>query len=585
MRWVVILAWWTAAGQGWAGEEIPVGWQVGPGGLIGGGFCQAVTVHPGNFFPFVGGPGAAGLTGPDRQSEQQQARFAIGVEYMVPGFAEVYAKTGVRWAKPMGMGFSWGDIEPEPPVAGKHKYRWTDTDRLILEYQRAGFRHFHIYVKSMNRWASSKPLKPIGGGSSLPKPEYMEDYKAYLRALVQRYDTNHPDHAPGLLYPIEYWEIEAEWGTGFWQGSLAEYLQLLRIAYPTVKQANPRAKVILIGFFLAGLFEGHPDPKEIPATLAAMPPQRRRTTERYLAEMRQLLAHPELFDVVEFHSLSDWSEISGMARFLRQTMQQYGYEKPIWVGDVNYTASPMMFWGAPVPPYTEAQKSAIQTTLTALAQSRHPKHAEAIAWLRAEQAKGLVKKVVLAMAEGLAGINIGNMKDEGLFGIVPTITGTAAFQGLVESTGIPAKPAAPRPAYRALCLVVQKLGDFSDVKPLDLGRGVYAYKFIVRDRPVYVLWYDDGRRYLPGDPEPSTTVRLPLRRGQYLLTETPTRTHLPTLPGSLPSQPGVSSADPKVSEGPFAVRTVLPGADGYLKLSVTPTPVFLESKGPLNRLK
>jgi hypothetical protein len=75
----------------------------------------------------------------------------------------------------------------------------------------------------------------------------MEDYKAYLRALVQRYDTNHPDHAPGLRYPVEYWEIEAEWGTGFWQGSLEEYLELLRVAYSTIKQANPRAKVILIG--------------------------------------------------------------------------------------------------------------------------------------------------------------------------------------------------------------------------------------------------------------------------------------------------------------------------------------------------
>lgn len=522
-----------------------------------------------------------GLLGGAASTAAPREPFAIGVEYMVPGFAEVYAKTGVRWAKPMGMGFSWGDIEPEPPVAGKHKYRWTDTDRLILEYQRAGFRHFHIYVKSMNRWASSKPVKPIGGGSSLPKPEYMEDYKAYLRALVQRYDTNHPDHAPGLLYPIEYWEIEAEWGTGFWQGTLEEYLELLKVAYPTVKQANPRAKVILIGFFLAGLFEGHPDPKEIPAALAAMPAQRRRTTERYLAEMRQLLAHPELFDVVEFHSLSDWSEISGMARFLHQTMQQHGYEKPIWVGDVNYTASPMMFWGVPVPPYTDIQKPAIEATLKALAQPRDPRHAEAIAWLRAEQAKGLVKKVVLAMAEGLAGINIGNMKDEGLFAVVPAITGTAAFQGLIDTTGIPAKPATSRPAYHALCLVVQKLGDFSDVKPLDMGRGVYAYKFIVRDRPVYVLWYDDGRRYLPGQQEPSTTVKLPLLRGSYQLVETPTGLDSTSPQNGVPSKSGLSGAGSGAASdvSPFPARIVSPAADGYLKLTLTPKPIFLEPSG------
>jgi hypothetical protein len=448
----------------------------------------------------------------------QSSRFALGVEYMVPGFAEVYAKTGVTWAKAMGKGFAWGDIEPEPPVDGKHNYRWEPTDQLILEYQRAGFRHFHIYVKSMNRWASSKPVKLVVGGSSLPKPEYMEDYRAYLRALVQRYDT---------------------------------YLELLRVAYPTVKQANPRAKVILIGFFLAGVFEGHPDPKEILANLAAMPAKRRRTCEQYLAEMRQMLAHPELFDVVEFHSLSDWSEISGMARFLRQTMSQHGYEKPIWVGDVNYTASPLMFWGIPVPPYTEQQKPAIQNTLQALARPGDPRHTEAMAWLRAEQSWGLVKKSVLAMAEGLAGINIGNLKDEGLFGILPQITGTVAFQGLIETHGVPPKPGEPRPAYHALTLLAEKLGAFSVVESLPAGRGVYAYRFTVRRRPVYVLWFDDGRRYLPGDPEPAAQVKVPLPAGQYRLTETPT------------------------ARGPVTVRTVSVAQGGW-NADLSCMPIFLE---------
>jgi len=477
--------------------------------------------------------------------------FALGVEYMTPGFAEVFAQTGVTWAKAAATGCTWGDIEPQPPVNGKHSYRWEAADRLILEYQRAGFRHFHIYVRNKNPWACSKPVKPIGGGSSLPKPEHWEDYKAFLRAFVQRYDTHHPDHVPGLLYPVEYWEIEAEWGTGFWQGTLEEYLELLRVAYPTVKQANPRAKVILIGFFLAGVFEGHPDPQEIPATLARIPPPRRRVSEQYLADIRKLLAHPELFDVVEFHSLSDWSEISGMGRFLRQTMREYGYEKPIWVGDVNYTASPLMFWDIPVPPYTQQQKPAIEATLQALARPQHPQHAQAMRWLRAEQSKGLVKKAVLAMAEGLAGINIGNLADWGLFGILPQITGTVAFQGLVETQGVPPKPGEPRPAYHALALLVQKLGEFSAVRSLAVDRGVYAYEFTVRGQPVYVLWYDDGRRYLPGDKEPVAPVQVPLPAGRYRLTETPT------------------------GRGPMPVRTVSVPEGGW-RMELSSTPIFLE---------
>ncbi|MGQ9698166.1 MAG: hypothetical protein ACUVRO_09260 [Armatimonadota bacterium] len=357
-----------------------------------------------------------------------------------------------------------------------------------------------------------------------------------------------------MLYPVEYWEIEAEWGTGFWQGTLEEYLQLLRVAYPTVKQANPHAKVILIGFFLAGVFEEHPDPRDIPTTMASIPQPRRQASEQYLADIRALLAHPELFDIVEFHSLSDWTEISGMGRFLRQTMRQHRYEKPIWVGDVNYTAPPLLFWGIPVPPYTDTQKPAIEATLQALASARHPRHAEAESWLRAEQSRGLVKKAVLAMAEGLAGINIGNLKDEGLFSVVPRVTGTAAFQGLIETKGVPPKPGEPRPAYHALTLLVQKLGGFSAVKSLEVGRGVYAYEFAVRSRPVYVLWYDVGRRYLPGDKEPVARVKVPLPVGRYRLTETPT------------------------ARGPIPVRTVSVKEGGwYAELGCTP--IFLEPIG------
>lgn len=485
------------------------------------------------------------------QAQSQGGKFALGVEYLVPGLAEVYAKTGVIWAKAMGSGFSWGDIEPNPPVNGKHTYKWNYPDRLILEYQKAGFRNFHLYIRCMNSWASGKSYRLDERGSYPPKPEHLKDYVDFLRAIVQRYDVNHPDHCPGLISSVEYFEIEAEWGTGFWRGTISEYLDLLKVAHSTIKSANPNAKVILIGFFLAGLFEGNPDINAIPATLAKMPPQRRKTTEQYIADMKTLLSHPELFDIVEFHSLSDWSEISGMTRFIRNLMRQNGYEKPIWVGDVNYTASPMMFWNIPVPPYTEEQKTAIQSTLQALANSKNPRHKEAMEWFRAEQSKCLIKKVVLAMAEGAAGINIGNLEDWAIFSFAPTIAGTAAFQGLIETKGIPPKPAELRPAYHALCLVSKKLSQFSSVKQIQIEKGVFAYQFEVNARPVYVFWYDDGKRYLPGDIEPSVIVKIPLPSGTYILTEAP------------------------LKDGDMISRKTN-SVDGTFETKLTTTPIFIE---------
>jgi len=499
----------------------------------------------------------SGSSTPSRQ------RFALGVEYMVPGLAEVYSKTGVQWAKAMGEGFGWGDVEPKPPVNGRHAYDWRTTDRVILEYQRAGFRHFQLYTKAKCNWAADRSRPDYSSrGTVPPRPEFVPYYADYLRNLVERYDKDGTDDAPGLLYPVLHYEIEAEWGTGFWQGTAEEYLAHLRVARDAVKAANPNAQVILIGFFIAGVFEDNPTAEIENVLRQRHPPQRQANIRRLLSEADKLLSHPELFDVVEFHSLSDWSEITGMTRFLRQTMRKRGYEKPIWVGDVNYTASPMLFWGIPIPPFTAKQKPAIVETLRILANPRHPRHAQVMAWFRAEQAACLVKKTVLAMGEGCAGINLGNLEDWDIFSLVPTIAGTAAFQGMIDrkgfKPGMPKMladriPGAPRPAFDALALLATKLADFSTVKKLALGQGVHAYAFGVRGSEVTVLWYDDGRRYLPGETPPSRAVTLTVDPQPYRLTLTPTDRDAPRPPA----------------------QQLLP-ADGKLTFRVGATPVFLE---------
>jgi hypothetical protein len=509
----------------------------------------------------------AGLPGAEPGQRQP---FALGVEYMVPGLAATYAKTGVQWAKAMGEGFAWGDVEPKPPVNGRHTYDWRNTDRLILEYQRAGFRHLQLYTKAKCDWAADKSRPDYSSrGTVPPRSEFLPYYADYLRNLVERYDKDGTDDAPGLVYPVLHYEIEAEWGTGFWRGTVDEYLAHLRVARAAVKAANPNAQVILIGFFIAGMFEVNPG-AEIDSVLRQRRylPHTEANIRRLLAEADKLLSHPELFDIVEFHSLSDWSEITGMTRFLRQTMRKHGYEKPIWVGDVNYTASPMLFWGIPIPPYTEEQKPAIVETVRILASPRHRRHAEVMAWFRAEQAACLVKKTVLAMGEGCAGINLGNLEDWDIFSFVPTIAGTAAFQGMIDrkgfKPGMPKMladriPGAPRPAYHALTLLARKLADFSAVKKLALGQGIHAYTFSVRGSEVTVLWYDDGKRYLPGQTPPSRSVTLTVAQHPYRLTPTPTDQKVP-----LPS-----------------AQELLP-SDGKLTLQVGAIPVFLEpwSTGP-----
>jgi len=316
-------------------------------------------------------------------SQPLSKRFHLGVEYMIPGVAEAFAKMGITWTKSSVAGYRWQDVEPKPPIDGKHNYWWKSIDRMILEYQEAGFKNYHMYTEARNKWASSKSRFLQGPLGVLPKPEYLEYYGDYIRNLVERYDGDGKDDTPGLRYPIRYWEIEAEWWS-FWNGTVEEYLQLLRIARKAAKEADPQAQIILVGFLMMGWYDGDLTEKELEQRLNALPPGQQNFIRKVGGELRELLKHPELFDIVEFHSLADWTEIIGTTKTIRREMQKNGYEKPIWAGDVNYTINPMIFWGGPWYPYVKEQKRAILNTFKAMKKKRNPQHEQTLKWFRAE---------------------------------------------------------------------------------------------------------------------------------------------------------------------------------------------------------
>lgn len=153
-----------------------------------------------------------------------------------------------------------------------------------------------------------------------------------------------------------------------------------------------------------------------------------------------------------------------------------------------------------------------------------------------------MKKLVTGMALGLEGVNLCCLQDW------PPITGFP-YQGLTDENQ------QPRPVLYSYGLVARKLAGYSEVKPLALGKNVYAYQFTVGGKPVIVLWYDDGRYYLPEEKEPLTQVDLPFPAAQARLTRTIT-------------EPG--QTEPKVE--------MLAASGGRLRLTLDGTPVFVEAE-------
>src|SRR5690242_18532870 len=112
-------------------------------------------------------------------------RTIIGVEYAFPGQASALAKTGIKGVKYFPDIYEWGDMQKKSGGA----IDFSETDRYVKEYEDAGFTSLTMSLQSKSSWASvdGKGLKPK---NLSPKPEYAEQWKKYVAAVVERYDMD-----------------------------------------------------------------------------------------------------------------------------------------------------------------------------------------------------------------------------------------------------------------------------------------------------------------------------------------------------------------------------------------------------------
>jgi hypothetical protein len=437
--------------------------------------------------------------------------FTLGVEYTELGLAEVYADAGAAWAKTRLEVFAWGAVEPEPPVAGVHTYDFGCTDALIAEYQGAGM-HVQSYLTSRSEWGSVD-AGPLGDTDIAPAADHMDDYRAWVRALIERYDGDGIDDMPGLTEPVRYWVVGGEW-SGFWPSDdHGGYLTMAEATAEEARAAYADVRLGTIPFLMWEVFEGNePTDEEIDARLAGEP-----LMHNSFEGIHAILDRPDLFDYVCVHSLGDYTEIGPTLSWFRGQMSDRGYSRPIWFDDAFPLGGLANFWGFPPHyPVTAEQQGPIWALLEDIALLEEPAHSEAVAWLRALAAAGTVKKVVTALGEGAAGIQIGNTEDwmhdedTALRHSFTGFIGAAAAYGMIDVThdgGYQVcdvrTPGPPRPAYRNLELLTDKLGDaeFDYTSTVGGTEGVRGYRFQESGWTLWVLWNEAGVLRLPGEVE------------------------------------------------------------------------------------
>lgn len=377
----------------------------------------------------------------------------FGLHHVVNEMEEA-AKTGASWIR---IAIFWFNVEP---VKGRYR-----TDNLIKGLNIAASEGFEVVPRiiSVNPWGNTNRInelnrdsdrkgKPMGNYTYIGYPSDVKAYKEFLTHLVERYDGDGVDDVPGLKRPIKYWQIENEWDWR-WKDSPEKFVEFLKIAYTTIKEADPESTVILGGIadiMKLAFADGYLGQSVTVKNKVIRPEDlkdRKNLMNQYAFIKSVLINGRGYFDVIDFHHYGHYELIEGSVEWLKDIMMKSGYEKPIWI----------MEGGGPFE-----NKGEVYT---------EEKHAQEI-----------IKYYVTALGSGV----------EVFFwsSYLPTEGWNRSFL----NTSIVSSGKKKKSAYYSYQLMTSKLKGSTKVEKLSPDDNLYAFKFIKKDKSyLYVLWANTKR--------------------------------------------------------------------------------------------
>jgi len=252
---------------------------------------------------------------------------------------------GGRWARPHVGPFLWERMQ-EGATA---EIGFETTDQLVEDYQEQGLAIL-VTLWPFADWDQKNKTNPeqykvddsddfLQGVSEKREKEYLpwyrgsphdwEAYQRWIKTVVERYDGDGIDDMPGLTIPIKYWEVmnepdlfdpqdpnDEDSTLSFYKEGPEEYATLLIKTNQAIKEADPKAKVLIAG--AAG------------------------GSDQFFTFYRDVFKNKsaiQAFDIGNVHCISNDNFDSLNVEPYKKLLQEFKINKPIWVTEAETAIS------------------------------------------------------------------------------------------------------------------------------------------------------------------------------------------------------------------------------------------------------
>ena len=388
----------------------------------------------------------------------------------------------------------WSFIEPVPPQKGIHRYNWSRLDEAIRKIERVDG-NVLVTVVCSSKWATKQ--KAGDRVASPPADDHWDDYKAFVQALVERYDKDGNMDMPGLKYAHLYYQIEDEAeNLSSWNGTVEEYLKLLKTARESTRLANPNVKILTFSPNLGDFFD-HLTQQEIQDSLKILNRTDKTISHkkaRKLDFIKSVLGTQNAYDIIAIQYNYHYTGLLGIVSLIRNFSS-----KPIWVADA---ASATLLgrhlrikeeYNKDKYPYLSEKEIA-----SIISNTNHPKYKEISDWWEAEKARTTFKKIITAASLGTDHIFMQFILDMTSKPLEIDEAGVNPW----NFTGLLGKNVELRPVACTIKLFHEKFNGFSQVEDLSKRVGISSewilhYRFTVGERIIDVLWTDaSNKKYI-----------------------------------------------------------------------------------------